>query len=242
MLACLLFFLSLVVVICLHVFLGKDDWSKARDVFEVWSYVATACGVFFVAFTLFLGIAEHRENRKANAFNTIVLAYDRIANPRSYALRGYLHEGFVTDLSEVVQKIEILAPKKLFTDGKFNCAAVESVHEDRKALGELHRLLQGKQGVTVNGEQFNALQVVELVLQDFDFLAIAYAEDIHGADRLTELWRPVFSATADKVVPFVAIERRLRGDPSYKRQYLVLLKSIGALEAFPLEPPGGECR
>jgi hypothetical protein len=78
------------------------------------------------------------------------------------------------------------------------------------------------------GTQFetDALEVVEQTLLTFDLLAVPDWMQVAVTNELARFHVSVLRNTAPMILPFVALQIRLRGDNGYKQQYLRLLNKL----------------
>jgi len=63
-------------------------------------------------------------------------------------------------------------------------------------------------------------------------IAVVHCSGNKVARVTVEAWQDVIRSSARALVPFVALERRLRGDWRYKRHYLRLLKDLKISEDY----------
>jgi hypothetical protein len=110
---------------------------------------------------------------------------------------------------------------------------LKDLSEDKNKNLEFYQNLRA-QPSSVDG--VNAVEAVEWVMLDFDLVALPLYLGIESAREVAEAYRIVFEATAREILPFVAIQKKLRGtsDPKYKMHYLYLLSELKIpLQGFP---------
>jgi hypothetical protein len=78
-------------------------------------------------------------------------------------------------------------------------------------------------------KEFNALEAVERVLIAHDLIAVANYLDVEVAEGVVAIYQFVIGDLTKATLPFIAIQRALRGDPDFKSHYLHLLDRIGGL-------------
>ena len=69
-----------------------------------------------------------------------------------------------------------------------------------------------------------AMDAVDRALNDFDLLAIPVSLAVEHAKALAVAYRDPIESTAIEILPYVAIQRQLRGTPSYRAHYISLLQ------------------
>ena len=118
-------------------------------------------------------------------------------------------------------------------------AVLNKIELDRQKLHDLVQTLQ---------HHDEALDIAENTLADFDLLAIPFSLDIEAAKEAAKVWEPILRDTAPALLPFVAIQRKLRGEAGqdYKKHYLHMLNELGMRlwsdRVCPARGPGAELR
>ncbi len=81
------------------------------------------------------------------------------------------------------------------------------------------------------------MEVVELTLASLNTMALAVHQGIEAARRVACEYKPVFERTAKHTIPFIAIQRTLRGERAYMMHYVALLDRLG-IDHDPLKIEG----
>jgi hypothetical protein len=197
------------------------DQKPYKDFVEAFGSLATGIGLFLVALSVFAAVDANKKSRQANEFSVITSIHERLSSDKSYRIRGYLHSDFSSHLARAVTNI---LGKQYVIGGRVDVTRVlSSLKEDLDKQAEFNRKLK-KQKTSV--DRVSALEAVELTLLDFDLLAVPFYLGIEPAQVPAEVWKNVLEATAKEILPFVAIQRQLRGDPEYKKHYLYLLNEL----------------
>jgi hypothetical protein len=86
----------------------------------------------------------------------------------------------------------------------------------------------------------NALEAIEWTMNDLDMVALPFFLNVEPAKKIAEVYRSVFYATAKIILPFVAIQKKLRGekDKPYRMPYLCLLEELGILKELKIDLQG----
>ncbi|MBI4287581.1 MAG: hypothetical protein HY671_04015 [Chloroflexi bacterium] len=160
---------------------------------------------------------------QANTFAALSQVHKTLSNERSYRMREYLHTGFAHDLGRVAQ--DVLGDKYVGESGGVHVkigAVLSELKENVSKIREFNDRLR-------NEGASRPLEAVEQVLLDFDIVAIPLIMDIESAKEIAQAYRPIFERTAPAILPFVAIQMRLRGnsDRRYKEHYRKLLQKMG---------------
>jgi hypothetical protein len=168
-------------------------------------------------------IDANKKIRQANEFSVITIIHERLSTDRNYRIRGYLHSDFPSHLAKAVTNI--LGEQYVFGDRVDVTQVLSNLKEDQVKKRAFNQELK-EQGTSVHG--ISALEAVELTLLDFDLLAVPLCRRIEPARDAAEAWKIVLEATATEILPFVAVQRQLRGssDPEYKKHYLYLLHEL----------------
>ncbi|MBW2097085.1 MAG: hypothetical protein JRI80_19690 [Deltaproteobacteria bacterium] len=158
--------------------------------------------------------------RKESEADAVVSGLSRMANRDSYAWRRYLHKYFIEDLKKVLED----KPKNGFKDLEEFNERLEDVRKETPLPGV---------------EAFNPLQAVEWTLLDFHMVALPVYMGIESAWQMAEAYRPTLGRISEKILPFIEIQRELRGDsdPEYMKHYLHLLDKLLIELPTGLNPP-----
>lgn len=204
---------------------GSIDWLAIQTLI----FAITFLGVLWYAWEASRQrkITEKQTHliHQTNMFSSLVTTHERLTNETSYKIRGFIYKTFPECLAETV--------KTIFGE-QFCMSANGKKHID------IRRILEGLHGDAVQRENFHerlnsyftpvegirALEAVERILLDFDIIAIPFSMKIEAAKTLAEAYRPVIEAIAKEVIPFIAIQKKLRNDPNYKKHFLILLQGL----------------
>jgi hypothetical protein len=199
------------------------DQKPYKDFVEAFGSLATGIGLFLVALSVFAAVDANKKSRQANEFSVITSIHERLSSDKSYRIRGYLHSDFSSHLARAVAKV--LGEQYVFGNHVDVKKVLSNLKEDHTKKRELSQELKNQ---TTSVPGVSALEAVELTLLDFDLLAIPVYRGIEPAQDAAESWKIVLEATAKEILPFVAIQRQLRGssDPEYKKHYLYLLNEL----------------
>ncbi len=170
--------------------------------------------------------------RQANILDATETIWKVMSNPKGSQMRAYIYYDFPGDLAHAAGTH--LGPE--FVDGTPGMALsrvkIDKVLRDVKENPAQRTSFERQLTATVpSGKPFTALEAVESTLRDFDIIALPVYLGVGSAKQLAAAYRSDLQRTADAVLPFVAIEKRLRGssDPDYKKHYLKLLQQLGKL-------------
>jgi hypothetical protein len=178
-----------------------------------------------------------RETVKQGRVNAFAKAHEVLADRLSYEIRRYIYTGFAGDLVSAVQNTLKLQPDN--DTGKIDTKKVLqslSLKPDRAILQAFIEKL-GEQSTTIkhpikDNKKVSALEAVEWALLDFDMIAVPSCMRVGAAKEVAKAYKPVLERTAEDILPFVAIQGKLRGDPGYKEHYLRLLERLRILRKF----------
>jgi len=161
-----------------------------------------------------LSAAQVGKQSQVNAFNAITRVHERLSSPESYEARVYLNTDFIHHLNQFLTKHTL----KDFSDAAdFN----EKLRND------------------ANLKTHKPLEKVERVLLDFDIIDVPLYMGVEITWEVAKAYRVVILKTSKALLPFMEIQRRLRGqeDPSYKMHYLYLLDKLMIPLPKSLPPP-----
>jgi uncharacterized protein YoxC len=169
-----------------------------------------------------------KETIEANIFNALTKIHDTISNDKSYTMRRYLHDkrfsiGLVTATREVCGKA-FIEVDKIDVD-----KVLVNLNEDNKKREKFNEELYKQEFTFTDTERVvNPLDIVEKVLADFDSIAIPYYEGIEAAKKSAGAYNGVLLRTYPIILPFIAIQIKLRGksDKEYKIQYRYLMMKL----------------
>jgi hypothetical protein len=213
--------ISLLILLAVGLFAYLVGQKSYKDFVEAFGALATGIGLFLVALSVFAAIDANKKSRQANEFSVITSIHEKLSTDRSYSIRGYLYSGFPSHLARAVAKV--LGEQYVFGNHVDVKKVLSNLKEDHIKKRELSQELKNQ---TTSVPGVSALEAVELTLLDFDLLAIPVYRGIEPAQDAAESWKIVLEATAKEILPFVAIQRQLRGDPEYKKHYLYLLNEL----------------
>lgn len=176
---------------------------------------------------------QTNELQQANTFSAITRVNERLTRLKNYKIRGYLHAGFMDHL--VAATREVLGLEYVSEHNKSGTVNIRKVlsdlREDSNKVVEFNTRLDLQPALFrgVTSIDMSALDAVEQTLMHFDMIALPYSLKIESAEKLAQAYEPVLRRTASAILPFVAIQLKLRGsnDPGYKRYYLYLLERLG---------------
>jgi len=152
-----------------------------------------------------------RKQEMSNRFDAVTRIHERLASETSYKLRRYLHTHFEDLLCSVENKLH---------------------QSSDKTVEDFNQSLYTIQNVVDN---YSALDAVEMILMDFDILAVPFWLKIKSARKCAKAYFPVLLHTARVLMPFIGIQQQLRRKQKpperyYKSFYLCLLRELGILE------------
>ncbi len=213
--------------------------TTLREQWELASWIATTVGsivvtIGFVAiiYQIYLQRKQTKISNESNIFSVFVRVHEIISNESSRRVRKYLYDDFTAHL--VTTTREVLGQEYITTVSgkeKINIGIVLSnLPEDDLKRSVFNNKLNS---ITVNiGDiHTNALEAVESTLSDFDFIAISAYSRLDPAKKVAKVYGSIFLATASVVLPFVLIQKKLRGegDPLHRIPYLYLFKETVTL-------------
>ena len=153
---------------------------------------------------------------EASIFDATTRINERLTGTMHYRWRVYLHAQFMRQLVAA-------AKEKLGTDyvsivegqERINVSKVLSdLEEGEKKLSEFNEALRIRvaehTGLTIPTD-VSSLDAVEGVLTDFDLIAIPFCLGYELGRKVALAYEPVLRSTAPKLLPFVAIQTKLRG-------------------------------
>ena len=170
---------------------------------------------------------------ESNVFDATHRINERLTDPMHYRWRVYVHAQFMQQL--VAAAREILGGEYITSvDGKetVNVSKVlRELTEDDLKLGRFNEALRIRvaEYTGFTSTDASSLDAVEGVLTDFDLIAIPFCMGYELGRKVALAYEPILRSTAAKLLPFVAIQTKLRGqkDPTYKSPYLHLLAGLG---------------
>lgn len=166
--------------------------------------------------------------RQSTEFSALIEIHQQLGSRPTYRLRRLLYTEFDERLGAAVK--ESLDAGYLDNNDRVKIDAIlERLSANSEKLHRFNKKLRmnpyplptpkGKEDVTF-------LEIVERTLLPFDAIAVPFCEGIESAARAAVLYRPILERTAGHIIPFVAIQIKLRGEPNYKLHYLCLLYAL----------------
>jgi len=191
-----------------------------------WLVVVIALGSLIVAGLVFLvAMKQSKQSQQANTFAALTDIHQVMYDDRNQRIRRYLFTKFSSDLADAVK--EVLGSEYLADVGGQNRVSIKKVLEglDRSLLDKFNKRLNRDYPV----EGVSILECAEFTLAAFDIIALPSYLKIKAAEEAGRAYKGVLERTSEKLLPFVAIQKQLRGetDEEYKIHYLHLLKQLG---------------
>ena len=190
-----------------------------------WATFGVALGSLIVLFVvLMLQFKVFREGRQANIFSTLAAVHETLAADDRIALRGYIHTDFRSHLNSAVR--DVLGDQYMVDQGE------ERVDVSKVLAGltcdhaKHHQITRSLSAQTTGLLMLGAMDAVDRALNDFDLLAIPVSLAVEHAKALAVAYRDPIESTAIEILPYVAIQRQLRGTPSYRAHYISLLQEL----------------
>lgn len=164
--------------------------------------------------------------------DALVHVHQCIQSPESHQARRFLYESF--NNKSVNNWLWLAASKTPHLK--------DYVTKNKEGLTgiDVLKLLQGLQSSGATLRQFtdnlrsrdergvSPLDQFERVVTDFDIIAIPYLQGVQVMEKVATSYKDILESTAEMILPFVAIERQLRGGPYiYRERYLRLLQKLG---------------
>jgi hypothetical protein len=177
-----------------------------------------------------------KSTEESNTFSALARIHEGLSNDLSYRLRGLLHStAYCDQLTKAMSEVEVL--KSCVQDGRVSAAAIAKLLDGKWAREDeaLRRFNEQLDKVSIDlkpGQDNSALSVVERVLLSLDAIALPATLKINSAQEATKAYKPIFEKTARHILPFVAIQMRLRGDRLYKWHYLRVLDQLAIVESL----------
>ena len=211
-----------------------QDWaSEYEDFLNVITVILIFLGFIFT-------IKQLISIKQANTFDLFTKIHETLNKDRSYQNRAYLHEDFTECLYDVI--VELNENNKLWNfdlmkdnEKEVDPYKVESnliipENEEEREKNQKKMLLQFREKLkskSTSVKNVDALQAAEMTLLDFDKIAVPYCVGNRSAKTIAKAYQPVIEKTAPILLPFVAIQVKLRGkDDCYKRHYRYLLQKF----------------
>ena len=213
-------------VIGLIVALGLTAGLAARyhdnNDFREWAEVFGNLSTGLAGVLVVLAVAQHVYEAQERNYVVVKDGLAQFTGLRSYRIRGYLHSrtlGFDHDFRETEKRVG--KGKAIETESE-----AEGVHDALKSVkAKLTSVNTESTNADISAEDISALEAIELTLMDFDLVAVPFDMRIGTARKLADRWKPVITATAEHIVPFIRNELLWRSDwRTYKSQYLRLVK------------------
>ena len=188
-----------------------------------------AVGTFVVQLLQFLALAAtfvvillyRNHARDANRISVAAEFHKHLNSLESRRTRRYLHRDFDSHLRKACRECGIPGPVDLM-----------ELEEPKTAQpGTLQKFNDCLRRITLGGSHdMSALDAIESTLGDFDSIAILVW---HGSDpgrRASKDYKGVLNALKPHLVPFIRMQRGLRGDKAYKGHLIYFLSAIGVIE------------
>ena len=167
--------------------------------------------------------------RQTNKLSLISKIHEQLNNEKSYNIRYYLNTEFQRHLARRTKEILGENFVKNHDNDSTMCVdtgkVIKELKEDNDKLNKFNRALRNHINVVGN---YNLLDAIEYTLLDFDVIALPFYLGIEPAKEVAIEYEPIIKRTAEVILPFIAIQRQLRGsqDPKYKKPYLYLLQGL----------------
>ena len=162
---------------------------------------------------------------QTHLFSALATIHKQLSNVEQRSLRRYIYKTFPKDLATAVEKV--LGNTYVSEDSEGNkCINIKNlldVRADSTKLEALNQNLEEKRISTY--ENYSSLSAVESVLTEFDIIALPFDNKIESAIGAAKVWKGVLSKTAKSILPFVILQKKLRGD-DYKSHYIDMLRSL----------------
>ncbi len=216
--------LAMLVGVCVLLALLGATWFTTCT--RVQQQVQTTAFVFTLAIVVWYAVETHRlrtETQKmaeAQVLSALSTIHTAVSGPRTAIVRGYLATDFDKDLLEAVRSA--LGDRYVYGTK----VRVEVIRKEcgssPEALRKLYDPLTSVAGPP-GGSSISALDAVEQALEAFDAIALPVLEHVKVAQTAAKAYCPVLARTAPHILPYVAVQQVLRGDPGYRSEYVELL-------------------
>ena len=169
-------------------------------------------------------VESNKQTKDANLFAVLAAVQSQLRDPESYNRRRFLLQDFPIQLAEVVRK-ELGNPDVLNESRRAVVVrkVLKVIQENPEQLWNFNMQLHER---TDRHGAIHTLDAVELAVLDFDVLALPVQKRIASAREAAKAYKSLLGDTAKAILPFVAIQRQLRGDPHYREEYIHLLKEL----------------
>lgn len=162
---------------------------------------------------------------QSHLFSALTTIHKQLSNVEQRNLRHYIYNTFPKDLATAVEIVFDNTYVSEDSEGNkcINVKKLLGVRADSTKLKALNQNLEEKRISTC--ENYSSLRAVESVLTEFDIIALPIDNNVKSAIGAAKAWKRVLSETAKSILPFVILQKRLRGD-DYKSHYLNMLRSL----------------
>ena len=234
-------FLGIFVGMCIGVYCGVLQVAASAsltagkfwffDITSLISATALVVTMFLLFFYTYYTMKIAKQTHSASVFNAIATITKQHNSQKSYRSRRHLNDPMClaalnASLEEIDKTVEWIK------EGKIN---IDTVLKTNKLNSSEDKLIKFNSNMKphVSRRRIDWLEAIEGVLLDFDLIALPMEQKLKIAKELAEVYQSVFEKTADILLPFIAIQKRLRsrGVKEYKRPYLELMST------FPTEDP-----
>jgi len=173
---------------------------------------------------------QHKQSQDVSNFEALTRIHETISNEYSCAMRRCVYDkNFAIAIATATREELGYEFVKGTDNGKVDIKKIledlQDSNDNKSKFGK--RLGKEENFPPVIGKIVSALEVVEKVLSDFDAIAIPYYEGIPQAKNAAKVYEDVLLGTFKNILPFVAIQYKLRGDnKNYKIHYRYLVQEI----------------
>lgn len=170
-------------------------------------------------------MTQHQKDTfELKQIETIIALHRTINNPDNYKGRVILYRDFGPRLVEATREVKSQQSKAISSVDEITPSFVKgNLKKNNEDLNTFNNLLADRKG---QNDMPSPLDVVERILLDFDILGLLHKRKNHIAQEYIKDFFPVLERSARYVVPFVLVQRALRGFPQYKEHYMQLLEHL----------------
>ena len=170
-----------------------------------------------------------KQSAEASELSALIAFHKVWTNPTDYNVRGYIYEDFPRALVTAMQDSEV-GLGQYVENGQVNVKALiddAALSPSREKLKALDQKLRNTIFAEGTKYEASALEVVERRLNTFDLLSIPFFKDLETISTALEGYAAVLKRTARHILPFLAIQIKLREQEEYRQDYLYLLRERG---------------
>jgi hypothetical protein len=170
---------------------------------------------------------QTEQARQASEFAAYTRIHELLSNETSRRTRGHLYVGFYQVLAAAVENTLGSGAGHRGVPGVNIRWILDNVQAQSARHEQLSMLLADPAQLDppyLWHPPVDFLGVAESVLLDLDMIAGPLYRGNRAVEEAARLYRTVIERTAPSLLPFVAVQMRLRGDPSYGTHYRYLLE------------------